>query len=312
MGAYPPEVVDRAIETCGAVERRERMLSARVIVYFSLVMVLYPEMAYAEVWRLTVAGLELAQVQPLPPAGTEPSTAAISRARARLGWEPLAEVFAQRTSIDAPGSRNSGAAGRTFAIDVESFEASSTEQNRRAFGHDRNVDLLTLTSATSGELCAARILPTPDFAPPPVGLASLHRHDLLISGSPLDAEALGLMTDHGAELIFPWEEESDPPPGMMLADSSVLVEMRRRAGRPPLAVRVLDRRSPRLATTFTDPSAWPADEVRARYQARYRAPALFPRVGAMRPTLRSKTPDSVLQEIWASLCVRAAVGRSAR
>src|SRR5436305_7212059 len=84
---FPPELVDRVVAETGRVQRRSRLLPARVVVYYVLAMCLFFGQGYEEVARLLTDGLAYARRW----RGTwrVPTTAAIARARARRGPEPL-------------------------------------------------------------------------------------------------------------------------------------------------------------------------------------------------------------------------------
>src|SRR5256884_6905225 len=88
----PPELVDRVVAETGRVQRRSRLLPARVVVYYVLAMCLFFGQGCEEVARLLTEGLAYARRW----QGTwrVPTTAAITRARARLGPEPLRALFA--------------------------------------------------------------------------------------------------------------------------------------------------------------------------------------------------------------------------
>src|SRR6266536_4472978 len=58
---FPPELVDRVIAKCGRGEQRQRLLPARVGVYYTLAMCLFAQAGYEEVMRLLVEGLAWAR-----------------------------------------------------------------------------------------------------------------------------------------------------------------------------------------------------------------------------------------------------------
>ena len=101
---FPRELVDEVIEVTGRREKRNRLLPAHLTVYYVLAMTLFSSAGYEEVMRSLTEGLTWAS------DGEEqyemPSQVAISKARARLGPEPLAELFqpglcAAGESVDA-------------------------------------------------------------------------------------------------------------------------------------------------------------------------------------------------------------------
>jgi len=87
----PPELVDEVIARADSGDVRKRLLPARVVVYFVLAMCLYADKGYEEVARLLTEGLAWSRRW----AGRweVPTTAAISRARERLGSQPLRLLF---------------------------------------------------------------------------------------------------------------------------------------------------------------------------------------------------------------------------
>ena len=84
--AFPPSLVDGVLASTGRVEQRSRLLPARLVMYFVLAMCLFSGQGYEEVARLLTEGLRERRWR----AGwTVPSTAAIWKARSRLGVEPV-------------------------------------------------------------------------------------------------------------------------------------------------------------------------------------------------------------------------------
>jgi len=141
--AFPPDLVDAAVDIWDAREERYRLLPARVMAYFALAMVLFIDSGYAEVWNRLLSGLAWARTWRLRrEAGMQPSTAAISKARARLGWEPLAEMLGQ-TMVPAAGEP----AGwgywrglRKLAIDGFTMSVPGTPANTAEFGTPSNAE----------------------------------------------------------------------------------------------------------------------------------------------------------------------------
>jgi hypothetical protein len=117
------------------VEQRSRLLPARVVVvYFVLAMCLFSGQGYEEVARLLTAGLY--ERRRWRGAWTVLSTAAIWKARARLGVEPVKELFAAACSPVATRD-TPGAFYRDWcvtAIDGTTFDLPDTTANVDAFG----------------------------------------------------------------------------------------------------------------------------------------------------------------------------------
>jgi hypothetical protein len=93
---FPPELVDEVIVASGRTEQRNRSLPARVMAYFSIGMALYSEGSYEDVLGQLTDGL--AWASGWPDQGCDsyrlPTKSAIFQARARLGAEPVAGLFA--------------------------------------------------------------------------------------------------------------------------------------------------------------------------------------------------------------------------
>ena len=109
---FPPELVDAVVAETGRVEQRQRLLPARVVVYYVLAMALFSGSSYEEVMRLLVEGL--AWESGWQRAWEVPSKPAIFMARKRLGSEPLELLFRSVCSPLAErrrGGRSIGACG---------------------------------------------------------------------------------------------------------------------------------------------------------------------------------------------------------
>lgn len=89
---FPPPLVDAVLEATGRREQRQRLLPARLVVYYVLALTLFPQAGYEEVLRSLTEGLAWG---PAGPATGRSSGVAISKARARLGRAPLTELFAR-------------------------------------------------------------------------------------------------------------------------------------------------------------------------------------------------------------------------
>ena len=134
---YPPALVDRVIAESGAQERRQRLLPARVVVYYVLAMCLFSQVGYEEVARLLTEGL--AWARRWRGSWQVPTTGAIARARARLGAEPLRALFrAAVRPLATPAT--SGAWYRDWrlaSLDGTTVDVADTPANAVAFGRPR-------------------------------------------------------------------------------------------------------------------------------------------------------------------------------
>ncbi|MGX1758333.1 transposase domain-containing protein [Streptomyces lydicus] len=83
----PLELVDRVVSEAGRAEKRRRLLSAGFTVYFVLAMWLFPQADYLEVLRLVKTG------GPGLRPWTGVNKSSLTRARQRLGWTVMRELF---------------------------------------------------------------------------------------------------------------------------------------------------------------------------------------------------------------------------
>ncbi|MGW7201785.1 transposase domain-containing protein, partial [Streptomyces chryseus] len=133
---FPPGLVDEVIAECGRREQGARLLPARVVVYFVLAMCLFSGQGYEEVARLLAQGLE--RVRQWEKPWRVPTTAAIGRARRRLGPEPLMVLFDRVwRPVATPESAGAWYRGwRLVAVDGTVFDVPDTEANRVGGGWD--------------------------------------------------------------------------------------------------------------------------------------------------------------------------------
>src|SRR5215203_3063152 len=131
---FPPELVDRVIAKTGRAEQRQRLLPARVVVYYTLAMCLFAQVGYEEVMRLLVEGL--AWMRRWQGAWQVPDKSSIARARARLGPAPLRELFAEvarpLATQATPGAWYRE--WRLVALDGTTLDVPDTPANTAAFG----------------------------------------------------------------------------------------------------------------------------------------------------------------------------------
>ena len=138
---FPPELVDRVVDEAGARERRTRTLPSRVVVYYLLAMVLFFQSGYGEVWSKLVAGLDWARrFRERLELGMQPSPAAITYARQRLGWQVMA-VLMEAVAGPLAGEEQERAfvAGmRLVAVDGMCLDLPDTPENGAEFGYPGN------------------------------------------------------------------------------------------------------------------------------------------------------------------------------
>src|ERR1035441_5448225 len=138
---FPPELVDRVVEQAGVREQRTRTLPARVVVYYLLAMVLFFNSSYTEVWNKLVAGLDWARrFRVRMSLGMQPTAAAVTYARQRLGWQVMEalmeEVAGPLAGQDQERAFVSGM--RLVAVDGMCLDLPDTDENAAEFGYPGN------------------------------------------------------------------------------------------------------------------------------------------------------------------------------
>jgi hypothetical protein len=340
------DLVDEVLDATGKRERRERLLPARVVVYYTLALTLFYGDSYEEVMRRLVSGLS--GLRAWRTDWRVPTTGAISQARVRLGSEPLRELFARvARPIAGPGSAVAWyRSWRVMAVDgvlldmpdtpenVEKFPKGRNHLDERPFPQCRVVGLAecgsrALVDAAIGTLQDDERSLMNELAP------SLSRDMLLLA----DRGFFGY--DHwkrtratGAELLWRVSRTLELPVLEVLPDGSYRSELLPKEIKGDLKlgkdrvvpdgaripVRVVEYRIPdrpggaesiRLVTSLLDHEHAPALELAALYHERWEFELALDEIETHqlgRPrVLRSKLPDLVRQEVWALLLTHYAV-----
>ena len=337
---FPPELVDRVVAEAGRAEVRHRLLPARVVVYYVLGLALFSQASYEEVMRELVEGLSWA-------AGWAqswgvPTKAALFKARARLGPEPLKALFSEvALPLATPQTRGAWYRDwRVMSIDGTCIDVADTPANEAEFSRPRSprgegagafpqVRLAGLAecgthalvaaamgACTTGETTLARGL-----------LGSLGKGMLVLADR--NFYSFGLWNEAratGVDLVWRTKAGHVLRPHEQLADGSWLARLRRFSNYhmrgTDVVVRVIDyavddvgrpQAGPRyrLITTILDPGAAPAGELAALYPQRWEFETALDELKTHqrgpRVVLRSKMPDGVTQEIYGYLCVHYAI-----
>jgi hypothetical protein len=140
-GVFTPELVDRVVDEAGVREQRTRTLPARVVVYYLLAMVLFFNSGYTEVWNKLVAGLDWARrFRVRLSLGMQPTAAAVTYARQRLGWRVMAALLEEVAGPLAGEERGRAfvAGMRLVAVDGMCLDLPDTPENAAEFGYPSN------------------------------------------------------------------------------------------------------------------------------------------------------------------------------
>ncbi|WP_282204618.1 IS4 family transposase [Kitasatospora fiedleri] len=333
--AFPPELVDEVVAECGRVEQRTRLLPARVVVYFVLAMCLFFGQGYEEVARLLVQGLE--REGRWATAWRVPTTAAIGRARLRLGPEPLRVLFG-RVCRPVAVAGTQGAwyrRWRLIAVDGTVFDVPDTVANAEFFGRPGTSRGQGRSAYPQVRVAALAECGTHAVFAAEVGPLALHETALATRLFPALTEGMLVLADRGfcgfdlwrtakatgADLLWRVRSFVVLPVIETLADGSYLSEIvaardnYRRTD--PERVRVIEyglgRNGTvyRLITTVLDPVQAPADELAALYAQRWEIENVLDEIknhqGGPRLVLRSQHPSGIEQEIFAFLLVHHAL-----
>lgn len=334
--AFPPELIDEVVAECGRAEQRRRLLPARVVVYFVLAMCLFSGQGYEEVARLLTCGLH--EERRWEGTWRVPSTAAIGRARLRLGPEPLKALFA-RVCRPVATVATAGAwyrSWRLVAVDGTTFDLPDTQANDAFFGRPGSS-----RGQRRGAFPQARVAAVVECGTHAVfaaGVGPLAEHETVLARRLFDRLSAGmlLLADRGfvgfdlwraaaasgADLLWRVKNNAVLPVVKALDDGSYVSQIvaardkNRRAD--PVTVRVIeytlgrgDGTVYRLITTILDPQAAPAAELAALYSQRWEIETTLDEIkthqGGPRLVLRSQHPAGVEQEIYAFLLVHHAL-----
>src|SRR5664280_971558 len=337
---FPRQLVDEVIDVTGRREQRNRLLPAHLTVYYVLAMTLFATAGYEEVMRSLTEGLAWAS------DGAEdfavPSQVAITKARARLGPEPLAQLF-DRACVPLATPTTPGAFYRDWrlvSIDGTTIDVADTDANAAAFGRAGTgrgdgsafpqLRVVALGECGTHAVIAARM---DSYSVGEVTLAKqlvaalkpgmLCLADRGFTAHPLFAAAAA----SGAALVWRAKGNAVFPVLQRLPDGSFVSELvataDKRRREDVCTVRVIeyvldDPGRPgaqdttyQLVTTLLDPTAAPAGELAALYAQRWEIESIFDELKTHqrgpRVFLRSRTPAGVYQEAWGYLCVHYAL-----
>lgn len=338
---FPPEVVDRVVGEAGRTERRHRLLPARVVVYYVLGLALFSQCSYEEVMRTLVEGL--AWADGWASSWNVPTKAALFKARARLGPEPLEALYRQSATVLAT-EQTKGAwyrGWRLMSVDGTCLDVADTAANEAAFGRPgskrpdgvgafpqlRLVGLAECGTHAIVDAVLGRYNDAEQTLAPAV-FASLGPGMLMLADRGFFSYALWTAAQAtGADLLWRTKSNHVLPIGRRLADGSFLssiypTQKDRRHGSSAITVRVIEYSlsgedsvetdtTYRLLTTVVDPRQAPAVELAGVYAQRWEFETALDELKthqrSPKVVLRSKMPDGVRQEAYGYLCVHYAI-----
>lgn len=167
--SVPRDVVDEVVESTGRQARRsDGTLPPRMMVYYAMALALFADDDYEEV--AARLGETLASWGCWDRGWTVPTSGGITQARARLGFEPVKELF-DRVAVPVADELTRGAflgPWRLMAIDGFDWDVPDTKANLTAFGRAGSgegasafpkVRVVTLCECASHAMVAAAMGP---------------------------------------------------------------------------------------------------------------------------------------------------------
>lgn len=316
----PFEMIDAVLAETRCLQRRVRDLPSRVVVYLLLAGCLFAELGYRQVWQRLVSGLE-----GLPVA--DPSEAALTQARRRVGPQPLRALFGL---LRGPAASMAGPVRwrglLVCAIDGTTLYAADSAANLARYSKQRGgrtggsgYPMLRLVTVMA---CGTRSVMDAVFGPITSGettyakdlLARLPAGVLLLADRNFAAgHLLKLVTGRQAHLLFRAKTGRGGP--------KLPVLLRLRDGSYQSAfggqhVRVIDAEISiktktgtvtgvyRLITSLLDPDTYPATAILRLYHERWEIETAYLEIKSSilgGRVLRARTPAGVDQEIHALL-----------
>jgi len=336
----------RVLEETSKQSKRIRQLPAHVMVYYVVAMALYMNVAYEEVLRCLVEGLEWLgePAERLRKTGRS----AISQARARLGSEPMKRIFHE--VVTPIGTNQSKGVWyrqwRKVSIDGMTLDVGDTPLNEEYFGRpgaSRGSSAFPQVRCVALAECGTHVLF--DVAEGPCTSSEAELADQLIPR--LQPEMICLADRNfwsydrwkraiatGASHVWRAKKNLILPCEKRFRDGSFLSTVfpspkDRRHGRNGITVRVVEYEIEgidsgeslyRLITSILDPKEAPALELAALYHERWEIETAFDELKVhlrgRDVVLRSKTPELVNQELYglflAHFAVRGLMNEAAR
>jgi hypothetical protein len=339
------DLVDEVVAQTGRRQQRSRLLPARLVVYYVLALTLFYGDAYEEVMRKLVNGLR--SLRAWRSEWTVPTNGAISKARVRLGPEPLEELFFRvARPIARPGTVGAWHRGwRVMAIDGVVLDVADTPENVERFQRKEHrggssaypqLRMVALAECGTHAIVAATFDSWRVYERALAGrLLNQVEPDMLVLADRgfFGYEFWNEAAETGAALLWRVQLKIGLPVLEALPDGSYLSELlpkqmktdlrrgKRRAvpDHVRIPVRVVEytvgnRGSEeviRLITTLTDHREHPAGELAALYAERWEFELGLDEIEthqiAHNRVLRSRRPDLVEQELWGLLVTHYAI-----
>ncbi|WP_322762701.1 IS4 family transposase [Frankia sp. Cr2] len=309
---FPDALLDEVVAETGRRERRTRDLPAALTLRYVIALALFPSDGYDEVMRQVKVADDWCSDRAGPVK--VPATTAITRARDRLGVEPVKLLFERTAVAMALPQRTVGAfyrGWRVCAVDGTTLLVPDTDENAAAFGkpgNDQGEGALPQVRVLGLVECGTRALLGAGFGGTGGSKAASEQAlfdellpalcpDLLVLADRnfLGFELFEKAAATGADLLWRAKADRRLPVDVELPDGSYLSHLvapaTRGRGRK-ITVRVVEytldrdpdtgqplpaskKETYRLVTTVPDPAAAPAAELAALYSDRWEVETLL-------------------------------------
>lgn len=332
-GSFPPETIDELVRAHGVREQRRRELPADVMVYFTIAMWLWRGSGYTEVLKQMTDALRVASWR--GPAtewmGEVPNSSSITKARKRLGWQAMEEVF--RSSIEPVAEPSTGQRWHDLApvgIDGATLDLPETGANRSYFGTPSGGAFPQARFVAACEIATRRLIGAAVGAYGESEKALLLKMiDQLGAGqvAVLDRGFCGYdLFEHirstGAEVLMRAGAQFGLKPKEVLADGSWIAHLNK-PGRRSVPVRVIEYsvtstdtftgeetvgETITLITSLLDHVRYPIEDFPVLYRQRWTCETVYDQVktdlrGGTEVLFRSTSPAGVLAEFWGLMCL---------
>ena len=328
-----PAWIDEALLTTGTATLRKRRLPADQVVWLVIGMALLRDRPIADVVR------QLDLAMPSADGRRTVASSSVSQARTRLGSDPLEWLFERSATqwADASADRARWRGLALYGIDGTTIRVPDSDENRAHFGSqasgadrdgkDRGLSgyplakLVTVMALRSHLLSAACFGPyeTDERQYAKALYGSIPANSLvLMDRAYLDAAVFHELSAANRHWLTPakstttWRVIEDLGKDDQLVEMEVCSEARRKHLHLPThfdvrAIRYQRKGYPPriLLTSLVDANQYPASELRALYHERWEIELGFGEVKTdmlqRLEAIRSRSPDTVNQEIWGLL-----------
>lgn len=337
----PPSLIEELLDTYQMWEEREQKTNMVTITYWLIALHLYPSLSQRRVYAKMVSGLRTRRDDV---AEAIPVRSALSYRRSQLGSEIMQELFVRcagpKATAQTPGAFWKGM--RLLAIDGTVESVADTASNREAFRYSSDDELshspfpqarlLLLIECGTHLICDAEISSCRQGEASGLSLLlerwSMEQSLILWDSGFHSSAAIFAVRARGGHVLGRLKSNVLEKPFCTLVDGSYLIciyEDQDHQRGESMLVRVItytftDPRIPgageqvyRLVTTLLDPFLYPAKELAVLYHERWHVEVVIDetrthlRLSAR--TLRSLTPEGVIQEIYALLLAHLVIRR---